>query len=293
MEFCIENAYLKVTVTDWGAQLKSVLRKCDGVEHIWRADPAVWGYHAPVMFPYCGRLKDDRFEVGGKVYENCPKHGFARKMTHRLVEHTEDKIVMELTETPQTLASFPWKFRLLSTFRVENDTLHHTFTVENTDCVPFSFGIGFHPAFALPFDDQHTYADYELRFSNLESPLCLNTAPLNLVDGKIYSLGSNIRTIPVTETLFDEDCHCMVNLTSKTLGLYEKDSGRAVVCDIESFPYCLIWSKPGVPQYVCIEPWNSLPSYEAGGYDWEQKPAAARIAPGESWHTTMRTSFVR
>ena len=51
-EFTIENEYLKVTVTTWGAQVKSVLRKCDGVEHIWQADPTLWGYHAPILFQY-------------------------------------------------------------------------------------------------------------------------------------------------------------------------------------------------------------------------------------------------
>ena len=41
MEYIIENEYLKVTVTTWGAQVKSVIRKCDGVEHIWQADKSV------------------------------------------------------------------------------------------------------------------------------------------------------------------------------------------------------------------------------------------------------------
>ena len=293
MEFVIENAYLKVTVTDWGAQVKSVVRKCDGVEHIWQADPAVWGYHAPILFPYCGRLKDGRFETGGKVYESGTQHGFARTATHRMVQHSGDKLVLELTESEETLAVFPWKFSLKSTFTLENDTLRHTLTVKNTDTAAFSFGIGYHPAFALPFDAGHTYADYELRFSEMESPLCLGTAPKGLVNGEVYSLGSNIRAIPVTAGMFDNDSYCMVNLSSKTLGLYEKDTGRGVVCNIENFPYCLIWSKPGVPQFICIEPWNSLPSYEFGSHKWEEKPAAARLEPGQHWHTTLRTAFVR
>lgn len=293
MEFIIENAYLKVTVTDWGAQIKSVLRKCDGVEHIWCADPQGWGYHSPILFPYCGKLKDEKFELDGKTYENCPKHGIARNATFRMVAHTEDRLVMEMTESAETLVVFPWKFRLQSIFQLREDTLCHTLQVDNTDGSSFSFGIGFHPAFALPFDEKHTYSDYELRFSQMESPLCLNTLPKGLIDGQAYSLGSNIEAIPVTDTLFDNDCHCMVNLSSQTLGLYEKDTGRGVVCNIENFPYCLIWSKPGAPRFICIEPWNSLPSYEFGGYDWEQKPAAARLAPGESWSTTMCTSFVR
>ena len=293
MEYILENQYLKVTVTDWGAQVKSVVRKCDGAEHIWQADPAVWGYHAPILFPYCGRLKEGHLEAKGQVYECSTQHGFARTATHQLAEHSPHRLVLQLRETPETLEMFPWKFRLLSTFTLENDTLHHTLTVENMDSEAFSFGIGYHPAFTLPFDDQHSFSDYELRFSEMESPLCLSTAPKGLVNGQVYSLGSNIRSIPVTAGMFDNDSHCMVNLSSKTLGLYEKDTGRAVVCDIGDFPYCLIWSKPGVPQFICIEPWNSLPSYEFGSTKWDEKPAAARIRPGESWSTTLRTSFVR
>ena len=293
MEFCIENTYLKVTVTDWGAQVRSVVRKCDGVEHMWQADPAVWGYHAPILFPYCGRLKDGKLEAKGKVYDCTAQHGFARTATHRLVEQTDEKLVLELTESEETLAVFPWRFRLLSIFTLDGDTLNHTLQVENPGQEPLSFGIGYHPAFAIPFDDKHTYADYELRFSETESPLCLGTAPKGLVNGEIYSLGTNLTAIPITAGMFDNDSHCMVNVRSKTLGLFEKDTGRGVVCNVGDFPYCLIWSKPGVPPFVCIEPWHSLPSYEFGGYNWEEKAAAARINPGESWRTTLKTAFVR
>ena len=293
MEYIIENEYLKVTVTTWGAQVKSVVRKCDGVEHIWNADASVWGYHAPILFPFCGKLKDGKYELEGKPYQFPTQHGFARTATHSFVRQNDRQIVLELTDTEETLAIWPWRFRLLSTFTLEGDTLHHTLTVENRDERDFSFGIGYHPAFTVPFDAQHTIEDYELRFSHLESPICAVTAPAGLVQPRTYPLGSNIRSIPVTAGMFDNDSHCMLNLTSRTLGLYEKDSGRGVVCKIENFPYCLIWSKPGVPKFICIEPWNSLPSYAEGGYDWEEKPAAARVQPGDCWSTTLSTSFTR
>lgn len=293
MEYILENEYLKVTVTEWGAQVKSVVRKCDGVEHIWQADKAVWGYHAPILFPYCGKLKDGKLEVDGEVYDSPAQHGFARTAKHSLVCANAEKIVLELKDNPETLAVFPWKFRLLSTFVLEKDALHHTLTVENPGQEAFSFGIGYHPAFTVPFDENHQYSDYVLRFSKTESPLCLGTAPKGLINGQVYSLGSNITEIPVTAGMFDNDSHCMVNLRSKTLGLYEKDTGRGVVCDISQFPYTLIWSKPGVPRFICIEPWHSLPSYEFGGIDWANKPAAACIQPGESWSCTLKTQFVR
>lgn len=292
MDYIIENDFLRVTVTQAGAQIKSVISKSDGVEHMWNGNPEVWKYHSPVMFPYAGKVKDGKIVIRGKVVENAPQHGFHRISTHELVSHSQDCVVLALSANEQTMALFPYSFRFLSTFRLEGESICHTLTVENTDCEPFTFGTGYHPAFAIPFDSSHKAKDYELRFSDMESPLCLE-APTGLLNGKYYSLGTNIRTIPITEGMFNTGSHCMVNLRSTTLGIYEKDSGRAVVCNIEPFPYCLIWSQPGMPQFVCIEPWQSLPSTESGGYEWEQKAAAASVAPGESWSTTMKTSFLR
>lgn len=293
MEYIIENEKLKVTVTTFGAQVKSVIHKDDGVEHMWQADESVWGYHAPILFPYCGKLKDGKMIAKGKEYLSPAQHGFARTMEHSLVAQTADTLVLQITDTPETLAVWPYHFRLMSAFTIEGDVLHHTLTVENQDEEEMPFGIGFHPAFALPFDDKHTYQDYELRFDKLESPLCLGTLPKGLIHGNTYYLGHNINTIALDENLFAEDSHCMASLRSNTLGLYEKDSGRGVVCSIRAFPYTLLWSKPGVPKFVCIEPWNSLPSPEDGGYDWADKPAADIIQPGESWSTTLSTAFVR
>ena len=292
MEYTIKNEYLKLTVTTWGAQVKSVVRKCDNVEHIWQADKSVWGYHAPILFPHAGKVVDGKIEAKGAVYESG-QHGFARLMEHAFVDQTADTIVLELCANAETLAKFPYEFRLVSTFTLENDTVHHTLTVENLDSEKLPFGIGYHPAFTVPFDDKHVATDYELRFSDIESPICINNLPHGLMHGDIYHLPANIQTIPVDEQLFANDSHCMVNLKSSTLGLYEKGTGRGVVCNIAEFPYTLIWSKPGMPKFVCIEPWHSLPSPEGGSIKWEEKPAAAVLNPGEAWSCTLSTSFVR
>ena len=292
MEYTIENEYLKLTVTTWGAQVKSVVRKCDGVEHIWQADKSVWGYHAPILFPHTGKVVDGIIEAKGGKYESG-QHGFARLMEHEFVCQTENSIVLELRSNAETYARFPYEFALVSTFTLEGDTLHHTLTVENYDEEKLPFGIGYHPAFTVPFDDAHVATDYELRFSEPESPLCIGCLPLGLLHGNMYCLGSNIQSIPIDENLFANDSHCMVGLRSSTLGIYEKGTGRGVVCSIEEFPYTLIWSKPGMPKFVCIEPWHSIPSAEGGSSDWNAKPAAAILEPGESWSTTLSTSFVR
>lgn len=292
MEYILENEVLKITVTTWGAQLKSVLRKCDGTEHMWQADPAVWGYHAPILFPHTGKVVDGVIHAKGQDYPSG-QHGFARLMEHRFLRQTADTLVLELSDNEETRQHFPYAFRLLSTFRLKGDTVEHTLTVENRDNAPMPFGIGYHPAFRIPFDAQHTGEDYELRFDTPQSPLCIGCRPEGLVHGDCYYLGQNTDTIPLDENLFANDSHCMANLTARTLGVYEKGTGRGVVCDISGFPYTLIWSKPGKLHFVCIEPWNSLPSPENGTTDWNQKPAAAILAPGENWSTTLKTSFVR
>ncbi len=292
MKYTIENEQLKITVDSLGAELHSVICKKDGVEHIWEGDPSVWGSHAPILFPYTGRLCGGKFTVNGETFAG-EIHGFARLMEHTMIRCESNLLVMQLKASPKTLELWPFNFKLESTFLLDGDTLHHTLKVENIGKEDLSFGIGFHPAFAIPFDDQHTYADYELRFEKMESPLCLSTAEGGMVGDKTYYLGKNVREIPLDEQLFANDSHLMVGLHSKTLGIYEKNSGRAVVCGIGNAPYNLIWSKPGVPQFVCIEPWQSTPSPVGGDIAWENKPAAACLAPGESYATTMSTAFVR
>ena len=185
---------------------------------------------------------------------------------------------------------------LRSTFRLTGRTVRHTLTVRNpSDTEELRFGIGYHPAFTVPFDDAHTTTDYEFRFDTLESPLCVSALPNGLLNGTdFYYLGRNIRSVPLTDDLFANDSFCMVNLRSQTLAIVEKDTGRAVRCDIAGYPYVLIWSAKAKPvRFVCIEPWHSLPGEEHGPIDWDQRPCAAALAPGESWATTLNTTFDR
>lgn len=291
MEYILENDYLKVTLTAWGAQIKSVICKSDNTERIWQADPAVWGYHTPILFPHTGKVCNNQIIAKNQSFD-AKQHGFAREMTHTFLDQTADTLRFSLCDNEFTHSRWPYRFRLISAFRLEGRFLHHSLTVENLDEAEMPYGIGYHPAFAIPFDNSHSYRDYTLRFSQMESPLCVSCLPFGLVTEKCYSLGSNLREIPVDEALFANDSHCMLNLRSDTLGLYEKDTGRGVVCRISDFPYTLIWSKPGEPKFVCIEPWMSLPSPENGSSHWDKKPAAFILQPGQTQTVTLSMEFI-
>ena len=293
MQYTIENDTLRLTVDSHGAEAVSVIHKPTGAEMLWCADKALWGRHAPILFPYTGKLTGGKMIAKGQEYAGG-QHGFARDVEHTLTRQTDDTLEFELRADAQTLPRWPYDFVLRSTFVLDGSTVHHTLCVENPSEVQLRFGIGYHPAFAIPFDDRHTTEDYEIRFDGIESPLCVSALPNGLLNGQSYYLARNTDAIPLTDTLFDHDSHCMVNLRSAHVALVEKDTGRSVCCNVEGYPYVLIWSQASKPlRFVCIEPWHSLPGEEDGPLAWDERPCAASLSRGESWSTTLSTTFTR
>ena len=170
MRYSIENDTLRLTVDTHGAEAVSVIHKPTGAELLWSGDPSVWGRHAPILFPYTGKLTGGKMIAKGVEFAGG-QHGFARDVEHTMTRHTADTLEFELHANPETLPKWPYAFVLSSTFVLDGETIHHTLTVENPVEEQLRFGIGYHPAFALPFDARHTTEDYQIRFDGLESPL--------------------------------------------------------------------------------------------------------------------------
>ena len=293
MQAVLRNEFFTLTVDTLGAEAVS-LKNAAGEELLWQADPAVWKRHAPILFPWTGKLPGGTFEAKGKTYKGG-QHGFARDVEHTLLKAEGDTIQLELRADEAIKAErFPFDFVLTSTFRLDGKTVHHTLSVRNPGTEELRFGIGYHPAFNIPFDAAHTTTDYEFRFDQPESPVILDAYPNGLLTGKNHYQWKNRQAIPLTDDLFANDSFCMAGLRTKTVGIYEKDTGRHIVCNVEGYPYSLIWSAPAKPvRFVCIEPWQSLPGAEDDPQDWNQRAAAACLAPGEEWATTLSTTFER
>ena len=73
----------------------SAVNKATGAEMLWCGDPAVWGRHAPILFPYTGKLTGGKMIAKGKEYAGG-QHGFARDVEHTLLEAEGDTIRLEL-----------------------------------------------------------------------------------------------------------------------------------------------------------------------------------------------------
>lgn len=270
-----------------------MVKKETGEEMLWQADPAVWNRHAPILFPYCGRLKGGAFTHNGVSYEGG-QHGFARDMEHALVEQSGDSVTLCLEANVLTMEKFPFAFKLFSTFRLEGVTVHHDIRVENDGGEVMPFAFGYHPAFLCPFDAAHKAEDYVLRFDTPQTPTVIETGEDDgLVTGATRVYFESETDIPLHDGMFDHDSTCFSRLTAGSLSIVEKETGRRVSVGIEGYPYVLIWSAKGPVRYVCIEPWNGLPDARTASGIWEEKPDTVRLAPGESWSTGLAMTFAR
>ena len=72
----------RVEISPLGAELQSV--SAGGVQKLWSGDKRVWSGRAPILFPFCGGLKNDGYFYNGARYD-MPKHGFARKAFFRSI----------------------------------------------------------------------------------------------------------------------------------------------------------------------------------------------------------------
>lgn len=280
MLYQLEHDGLSLAVASWGAEVQS-LRTGD-TEWMWQADPSLWGKHAPLCFPWCGRLKDGYFQVNGVRYENG-NHGFAHSFEHALVEQTPNSLTLRLEDTPETMAHWPWAFRLDTTHALDGHTLTTTCVTTNTGDVPMPMQIGFHFAFALPEDGQSV-----VRFQCPEEPTEI-IAETGFVEGTRPRFTGQTEVV-IDEHIFDHDSICMEGLKSKALRL-ERPDGRALEVGAEGFPYVLIWSKPGKPRFLCIEPWHGLPDSVDCDHDLFHRPAIRVLAPGEQF-TAIHTVTV-
>ena len=140
----IGSSALTAGVLEIGAELCS-LRDAKGREFLWQAGPA-WPRHAPNLFPIVGRLKDDRLRHGGKEY-HLTQHGFARDRRFAWLSRQKTSCSLELRDSAESRAIYPFAFRLILGYEVAGAALHISFTLENPGDVVLPASVGAHPAF--------------------------------------------------------------------------------------------------------------------------------------------------
>jgi galactose mutarotase-like enzyme len=292
MVVTLVNDFLELTVNTKGGEMNSLRDVKTGTDYVWPGDPDVWKFHAPVLFPHCGKTKDGFVLINGKEYA-LKSNGFARDMEHKIVKQTKDSVTFELTQSEETADKYPWKFRLNITYVLREDGVTFTSTVTNTDSETISFSLGSHTAFACPrkSDPAGTEnSDYQIEFEKRE-PLvnvicCDNGLLANDEDGDSPTTRRyNEREagiIPLSEKGFGNG-HLFTAFTSDWVGLRNNKDDSLVKVNTKGYPYVMIWQNAGVPAFVCIEPWYGMPDPDQSDHDWDKKPGLISLEPGKSF----------
>ena len=279
MNIPLSNSSLTAAVRTRGGELVS-LRNREGTEYIWQGNPAFWSGQTPILFPIVGSLKDGRVDIGGRACE-MGRHGFARQSEFTLTDQGPDFAVLELRESPETLAQFPYPFVLQVRHQLLENGFSTTFAVENPGPEPLPFCIGAHTAIRCPLFPGERFEDYELTFDQPEDgdTLLLNSRGLIRGGGKEPMLHSGKVTLDY-EAFRRLDTLIFQGLRSKRVSLRHKAAGRGVALDFQDFPMIAFWTKPGAP-FLCMEPWHGCAACTGESGRFQDKPHAVTLAPDE------------
>ncbi|EAF1855435.1 aldose 1-epimerase family protein [Listeria monocytogenes] len=274
----LENEVLLVEMKTAGAELTRIFHKDTGLEYLWNADSKFWGRHSPVLFPTVGRLVDDTYLVDGKQY-HLGQHGFARDRDFQVIEQTENTVRFELDADEDSLAIYPYKFKLSIIYTIEKNTVAVSYEVENTDNKRIYFSIGAHPAFHLPLTNGTTFEDYYLDFGteeNLET-LCLE-GPYRSGDIKKI-VDEPARYLPLSYDLFKNDALIFEALKQKEMTIKSDKTPHFVKVSFPEFPFVGVWTaKPGTP-FLCIEPWYGIADGAGESVELRDKAGIEHLEP--------------
>lgn len=287
----LENKILTATINPKGAELTSL--QLDGLERIWPGDPEIWGRHAPLLFPLIGRLRNQEYELEGKLV-SAPTHGFCRDRIFDVVEATPTSVRYRTQDDPETRKVYPFSFTLEVSFELEENAYIKRHTVTNRSGVPMPFELGGHDAYTVALMPGETMADYAVAFEgtdHLELYEMDKTGILNLPK----------RTLPLTNgCLLDKlpidlglDTFVMDSPEIRRVSLISRRSERRVTVEFDDFAYLGIWTAQvgKVTNYLCIEPWSTLPDGHFMGRSIFDKPGIQVLQPGESKTLSFRVSF--
>ena len=280
MIYSIENEKLKVSVNSEGAELYSLYSKTSETEYLWQGDPAYWKGRAYNLFPFIGRMYEEKFRYDGKTYPSRI-HGLARYFEFELESQTENSLLFLLKDNEETHKEYPFAFEFRVEFILNGAELVTRYEVTNTDNKTLICAFGGHPGINIPFG-KGVFEDYYLEFSkktDVKRQLLTETisfmadkaVPYELVDGT---------KLPLRHDIFCCDAIILQDTCSEVSIKSTKDP-RYVTMKYGDFPFIGFWQvfNPTTP-YVCLEPWSCLPGIDKLFVDLETKPHMTHVAVG-------------
>ena len=281
-QLILSNNRINATFSTKGAELISVLK--DGKEKIWIGDPAVWGCHAPLLFPICGGLRDDKYVYNGKDY-TLQKHDYARFVEFEVESHSDNSIVFLHKFNKETLKNFPFEYELRVIYTLNGSEIKVGYNVKNLADSDMYFSIGGHEGYYCP----EGIEEYSVIF---DKPEILDSSILNgnLLEYNTINVGENTCELPLKYEFFAVDALVFLNLKSRKVSLKNRKTGEEVGLEFEGHDFFLLWTKPGA-KYICLEPWCGCQDFVDSDYDFKNKKGIIKLSGREEKTKTHKIIF--
>jgi galactose mutarotase-like enzyme len=280
----LENDKILIKADSLGAELKKLVLKKNNKNYLWHGDSKYWGRSAPVLFPFVGRLKDDKYTYNNQEYK-MTQHGFARDKEFELIDQGENHLTFSLTEDKASLKKYPFKFRLEIKYEIKENSLAVSYKVRNCDQKTMFFSIGAHPAFYWPLNKNETKEDYYLEFKKTEtaSRYLLESGLLN---NKKEKLMEKSKKLELKADTFKDDALVFKDIKSEKITLKSKKSEAKVEMEFEGFPYLGIWSQSAAAPFICLEPWHGIADSVDSSGKLEEKEGIMSLEAGNNFKST-------
>lgn len=249
----LENNSLKVQINLKGAELVSVFNKQIGLEYLWQADPSLWAFHAPNLFPIVGSCLQNELLIDGNKYP-IKRHGFARHSEFELVEQNQTEAKFQLSYSEETLKQYPFKFAFEILYKLEESKISISYKVLNLDNKKIYFSLGAHPAFNIPFSSEQQMSDYYIEFSEDEFLDKHLLSSDGYFSGETQKINLDSKKLHLEPDLFKNDALVFKELKSREVRLKSHKSNHHISVSYPDFTSLGIWAPMGAP-FMCIEPW--------------------------------------
>ena len=281
METTIRNDRLSVVCDSMGGEQRAITSE-EGIEYLWNGDSRFWKGRAPTLFPFVGRLRNNRAQsAAGEIA--LPRHGLARTREWKVESADRHSVTYYLASDEETRKGYPYDFEMRIRHFVQEASVTTAYDIRNTGTVPMPFCVGAHPGYRVPLDDRDSFEDYVVEFEYPETADCpqVNAADGLLIDSVRNRLLNDERSFRLNHVLFRGDALIFDRLKSRSVRVYSPKSGRGLRMDFEGFDYFGIWSSLADAPLICLEPWTGTATQESEDDIFEHKQGMRMLAPGE------------
>ena len=303
-KYILENEYLRVEASAFGAELQSIKDKTTDFEYLWHGDKAYWARRSPILFPIVGKVWNGRMLYQSEEYP-LSQHGFARDCEFEAINVLDlnrkfnyrfssfSAMAFLLSSNADTRKIYPFDFDLYVVYQLEGRSVKVHWVVDNKTDGDIYFQIGAHPAFNYrDFDTEAAIQGY-MKFNrsgylSLTRLECGGYAAKERGEFFAQELG-----VPITKDTFAGDALVFENQLH-SVSLCDKQGEPYIELSFDA-PVVGLWSpaKVGYAPFMCIEPWYGRCDDSNFDGNYNNKPYINHLQKEEIFKTSYVMNFIK